>query len=80
MKNGINVKWSKVSGAKNYTVYIAKKGNGFKKYKTVKGTSVTVKKYGKKKLSKKTTYKVKVVAKKSGYCSVNNDVSTVKMK
>lgn len=80
MKNGINVKWSKVSGAKNYTVYIAKKGNGFKKYKTVKGTSVTVKKYGKKKLSKKTTYKVKVVAKKSGYCSVNNDVRKVKMK
>ncbi len=62
-KSGLKVSWSKMSGATSYTVYISTKQNsGYKKFKTVTGTSTTVTKYGTKKLKKNTTYYVYVVA------------------
>ncbi|MBQ7065489.1 MAG: fibronectin type III domain-containing protein [Lachnospiraceae bacterium] len=40
----VKIKWSKVSGAKSYTVYYRNKATGkFKKLATVKGTSYTIK-------------------------------------
>lgn len=47
----LTVKWSKVTGAKSYTVSIStKQSKGFKKVKTVKASKrkVVIKKYGKK--------------------------------
>ena len=60
----ITVKWKKVSGIADYTVYVSKKENsGWKKVKRVgsKTTKVVIKKCGKKKLKKRTRYYVKVV-------------------
>ena len=57
------MKWKKVTGASGYNVYVSTKSNsGFKKCKTVskKKSSYIITKYGKKKLSKKKTYYVKV--------------------
>lgn len=62
-KKKITVKWKKVTGASGYNVYVSTKSNsGFKKCKTVskKKSSYTITKYGKKKLSKKKKYYVKV--------------------
>ena len=62
-KKKITVKWKKVTGASGYNVYVSTKSNsGFKKCKTVskKKSSYIITKYGKKKLSKKKTYYVKV--------------------
>lgn len=69
-KKRIKCSWSKVASASNYVVYIStKKESGYKKVKTLssKKKSITITKYGKKKLTKGKTYYVKVVAKaKSG--------------
>ena len=65
-KKGINVTLKKGTGISKYTVYVSKKyDSGYKKAKTVKVAkkktySLSLKKYGKKKL-KKGTYFVKVV-------------------
>ena len=65
-KKGINVTLKKGAGISKYTVYVSKKYNrGYKKAKTVKVAkkktySLSLKKYGKKKI-KKGTYFVKVV-------------------
>lgn len=40
----MKVSWSKVSGAKSYTLYISKNGRSFKKVTTTKKTSATTKK------------------------------------
>ena len=59
----ITVKWKKISGAAGYTIYISKKsGSGYKKVKTLskKKTSITIKKYGKKKLKKGKTYYIRM--------------------
>jgi len=60
---GIKIRWSKVKGATNYTVYVAasKKGK-YKKAATTKSTSCTIKKYGKKSLRKGKTYYFYVVS------------------
>ena len=60
----LTVKWSKVTGAKSYTVSIStKQSKGFKKVKTVKASKrkVVIKKYGKKKLKKGKTYWIRIV-------------------
>lgn len=59
----ITVTWKKITGAAGYKVYVSTKSNGgWKKVKTLsaKKKSCTITKYGKKKLSKKKTYYVKV--------------------
>lgn len=77
----IKLKWPKVSGTKGYTVKMATSKDG--KYKTVKklskkAKSVTLTKYGKKKLNKYKTYYIKVVAKiKDGKKTVSNDAQMV---
>lgn len=61
----IKVKWSKVSGATKYTVYVAKSYSGtFKKCGTTTKTSFTIDKCGTAKLKKGNYYYVKVVAEK----------------
>lgn len=78
-RNGSRIKmsWKKVSNAKSYTVSIStKEKGGYKKVKTLgsKSTSLTIRKYGKKKLNRKTIYYVKVVANlKDGAKSVKSD-------
>lgn len=64
-KSGSRLKmtWKKVSGAKNYTVYMStSKNSGYKKIATTKKASYTAKKFKKKKLSRKKIYYVYVVA------------------
>lgn len=73
----LTVKWSKVSGAKSYTIYIStNKSKSFKKVKTVKAKTrkITIKKCGKKKLKKGTTYWVRIVP------NVKSGKKTVAMK
>ena len=73
--------WSKVSGAKGYTVYISKSSSG--KYKKVKKLSskkksITIKKYGKSKLKRFQTYYIKVVPTlKDGKKTVKNDTQLI---
>jgi len=60
----ITVKWKKITGVADYTVYVSKKSDsGWKKVKRVgaKKTKVVITKCGKKKLKKSTRYYVKVV-------------------
>lgn len=61
------VSWNKISGATSYTVYIStKEKKGYKKAGTVKSSknSLTIKKYGSKKIAKGKKYYVYVVANK----------------
>lgn len=59
------ISWKKVTGAKNYTVYMSEKEKGkFKKIATTKKTSQVVKKYKKKGLKLRKKYYVYVVANK----------------
>ncbi len=59
----LKITWKKVSGAKNYTVYMStSKTGGYKKLTTTKKRAYTAKKIQKKKLNKKKTYYVYVVA------------------
>ncbi len=77
----IKMKWGKVKGAKNYSVYISKRSNGgFKKVKTLgkNKTSITMTKMGKKNLSRFTKYYIKVVANvKVGKKTVKNDAQSI---
>ncbi len=62
-KKKITVKWTKVKGATSYKVSMATKSNGkYKKVKTLskKKSSLTITKYGKKKLSKNKKYFIRV--------------------
>ena len=66
--NKLSVKWKKVGGATGYDVYVStKKASGYKKVKSVSSrtTSATIKKLGTKKFSKKKTYYVYIVTKKT---------------
>ncbi len=80
-KNSITIKWNKVTGAKNYTLYMRKRyGNKWYKVKTVnsKKSSCTIKKFrGKKINAVRQNYEVKVkaTAKIGGkiYNSTTND-------
>ncbi len=78
-KSGSRIKlsWKKVTNANSYTIYVStKEKGGYKKVKTLskKSTSLTIRKYGKKKINKKKTYYVKVVANlKDGAKSVKSD-------
>lgn len=61
----LSLKWKKVKGATNYTIYVSTKSNGgYKKVATTKKLSYTVKKFKKKKIKKRKTYYVKVIANK----------------
>lgn len=61
----IKAKWSKVTGATGYTVYVAKGYNGsYKKCGTTTHNYYTITKCGSQKLKRGNTYYVKVVAKK----------------
>ena len=67
--NKLKLQWTKIKGASGYDIYVAPANDKQKKYKKVasvssKKGSYTVKKYKGKKLSKKKTYYVYVVAKK----------------
>ena len=65
--SALKLSWKKVKGAKSYTVYMStKQKSGYKKIKTFKKTSLKVTKFKKKKLSKKKTYYVYVVANTKG--------------
>lgn len=74
----LKVSWNKVNGATSYTVYMStKKDSGYKKVKTLKKTSLTVKKFKKKALKKNKTYYVYVVAnKKVGKKNIKSGVSS----
>ena len=70
--NSVKITWSKVSGAKNYTVY-GKSGNGsYKKIKTASGTSVTISSLS---AGKKYTYYVKAVNSKGKEGGKSSEVS-----
>ncbi|MBQ0040442.1 MAG: hypothetical protein KBS56_00190 [Clostridiales bacterium] len=56
------ISWNKIPGASKYVVYGNQCGKTIKKIKTVRGTSLTVKKIAGKKLKAHTTYKFYVVA------------------
>lgn len=77
----IKMKWSKVAGAKGYTVSMSMSKNG--KYKKVKSLGknakgVTITKYGKSKLSRYKTYYLKITANvKSGNKTVKNDAQII---
>lgn len=81
--NGKKIKcsWKKVTGATKYVVYISKsKSSGYKKVKTLsaKKRSITITKYGKKKLKKNKKYYVKIVAKaKSGKKLISGDLNWI---
>lgn len=65
-KNYIKASWSKIKGGNvKYDIYVSKnKDTGLKKFKSnVKGTSIKVTKYGKKKLSRRTGYYVYIYSK-----------------
>lgn len=63
LKKKLSIKINKVAGASKYEVYVStNSGAGFKKVATTKKTSIIVKKLGKKKITKKKDYYVKVYA------------------
>ncbi len=63
--DGAKISWSKITGAKNYTVYISTNPNsGWKKAGTTKKTSLVVKKCGGSSIQPYVTYYYKVVASK----------------
>ena len=68
--------WSKVKGAKDYTVYVSmKEKSGYKKFKTTKKTGIVLNKYGKSSLKNNRKYYYYVVAnKKVGKRTYTSDV------
>lgn len=72
---GISIKWGKVSGATNYSVYVSNKPNsGYKLFKTISKNSITINKFGKKSLKSGSNYYLYVVAnKKVGKTTYKND-------
>jgi len=64
-KKKIKLSWNRIQGADKYVIYMSStNGSGFKKIKTTKKRNLVIKKFGKKKLKKGTTYYFKVVATK----------------
>ena len=56
-KKGVKLKWKKCAGATSYTIYAStKEKSGFKKVGTTKKTSISLKKFGKKKFKKGKKY------------------------
>lgn len=65
-RSGLVVKWDKITGAKNYTVYASTSANkGYKKVTTTTKTSYTLSKINGKKFNKSNTYYIYVIANKS---------------
>lgn len=84
-KGGITIKWNKVNGCDEYSVYVSKKKDkGFKKVKTVKAkvTSMRLDKIAGKKVSAKDTYYLYIVGTKKvkgkKYTSGKNYLHTIK--
>lgn len=72
----LKISWGKVSKASGYEVYAERCGKKYKLVKTIKGsakTSLSVSKIGKKKISKKGTYKIQITA----YRIVNGKKKTI---
>ena len=72
----LKVSWGKVSKASGYAIYAEKCGKKYKLVKTLKGsakTSLAISKIGKKKISKKGTYKIQIQA----YRIVNGKKKTI---
>lgn len=65
-KSGLALKWNKISGVKNYTIYVSKTPNkGYKKVDTTTKTSYTVKSLAGSKFNKSNTYYVYIIANKT---------------
>lgn len=77
-KNSIKVKWTKVDKATNYRVYYSTKKNG--KYKRATKPSTKACAYTIKKLKKKKTYYIKVLAYRDGRPSSYSKIIKVKTK
>lgn len=84
-KGGMTLKWNKVNGTDEYSVYVStKRDKGFKKVKTVKSkvTSMRLDKIGGKKISAKNTYYLYIVGTKKvkgkKYTSGKNYLHTIK--
>ncbi len=74
ISDGYKISWKKMTGAKDYTVYIAMGNGSWKKAGTTKGTSFVIKKCGSAPLATYTTYRYRVVAnKKVGKKKVTSD-------
>lgn len=61
----LKISWGKVSKASGYEIYAERCGKKYKLVKTIKGsgkTSLAISKIGKKKISKKGTYKIQITA------------------
>ncbi len=73
--DGVKISWKKMTGAKNYTVYISTKPNsGYKKVATTSKTSCVIKKCGKSTITTGKYYYYKVVAsKKVGKNTIKSD-------
>lgn len=84
-KGGMTLKWNKVNGCDEYSVYVStKKDKGFKKVKTVKAkvTSMRLDKIAGKKIAAKNTYYLYIVGTKKvkgkKYTSGRNYLHTIK--
>lgn len=65
-RNGLSIKWNKLTGAKNYTVYVSTSPKkGYKKIGTTTKTSYTIKDISGSKFNKTDTYYVYVIANKT---------------
>lgn len=73
--DGVKISWKKMTGAKNYTVYVSTNPNsGYKKVGTTSGTSCVIKKCNGAALTTYRTYYYKVVAtKKVGKKTIKSD-------
>ncbi len=72
--DAVKISWKKMSGAKNYTVYMAQGTYGkFKKVGTTSKTSYTVSKFNGSKFSSGTYYYKVVASKKNGKKTVKSD-------
>lgn len=72
----LKISWGKVSKASGYEIYAERCGKKYKLVKTIKGsgkTSLAISKIGKKKISKKGTYKIQIQA----YRIVNGKKKTI---
>lgn len=75
--DGINISWAKITGAKNYTLYVSRgsRTSGYKKVGTTSATSYTFKSVGGTELTNGTYYYYVVANKKVGKKTYTSDTS-----